>query len=317
MPLTIRKTGPYGFGLMYHVIHLGEDVNALTEWYREVFDADVWWGDPEPNYSGLEKRYATMLDVSDLCVEPMAPEDPADAAAPVARSFSRYGRHFHSVAFMVDDIYGFAQHLLDRGVYIGKPGGGRMEEVPDDIVYFYPSPRDVGGLMVQVTRFGSMNGPAVDPDPRMQDDWEERRKHWSEGPIGIERLAYVTVGVRDLEASRKTFQDLWLAEPVWEGEDLGRGVDSCFLQLGHLLIELAEPHRNDSHLARHVEQFGDLIYGVTFKVKDVDQAGRHLTSKGVRSRLLTHAVLAAEPDDCHGGTFFFASETVPGDPFEV
>ena len=53
---------------------------------------------------------------------------------------------------MVDDIDGFARYLLDHDVYIGLPGGTRMEEVPPDIYYFYPSPRSVGGFMVQITR---------------------------------------------------------------------------------------------------------------------------------------------------------------------
>ena len=36
MRLEIRKTGPYGFGLMYHVIHLADDVSALNDLDRHM-----------------------------------------------------------------------------------------------------------------------------------------------------------------------------------------------------------------------------------------------------------------------------------------
>ena len=80
--LQIRKTGPYGFGLMYHVIHLADDVLALNDWYRKVFDAEWWWPADGLNWSEIEDRYASLLAVSDLCVETMAPKLPANEEYP-------------------------------------------------------------------------------------------------------------------------------------------------------------------------------------------------------------------------------------------
>ena len=130
---------------MYHVIHLSDDVPTINAWYEKVFDADVWMGGEHLHWSETEDRYAALVSVSDLCVEPMAPKLPPDDRYPVGRFFLRNGSRFHSAGHMVDDIEGFARHLLDHDVYIGLPGGGRMEEVPPDIYYFYPSPRSVGG----------------------------------------------------------------------------------------------------------------------------------------------------------------------------
>src|SRR5947208_10422026 len=116
--MNVVKTGPYGFGLVFHVVHMTDDVQALNEWYRDVFDAWMWWAYPELNYLEVEERIASMLIVGDLCIETMAPSDPLNLDAPVARFFHRYGRHLHSVGYFVDDVDGFANRLHDEGVSI-------------------------------------------------------------------------------------------------------------------------------------------------------------------------------------------------------
>jgi hypothetical protein len=316
--LRIRKTGPYGFGLMYHVIHLADDVERLNDWYRKVFDADWWWPAEGLNWSEVEDRYASLLAVSDLCVETMAPKLPANEAYPVGRYFLRHGARFHSLGSLVDDIEGFAQHLLDRGVYIGLPGGGRMETVPPDLYYFYPSPRSVGGLNLQVTRnTDGAYSPAVGTDPRIQDDWSERALRWSEHhPLGIRRLGYATMAVDDVDATHAVLLDLWRAVPVHDGVDEERGVRSRFVQLGHLLLELASPlptHR-DGPMAEHVARFGDALYQMTFLVADLDAVEAYLPTAGVRCARTSHAVVGADVDDCLGANYAFSTRTCPNDP---
>ena len=51
--MNVVKTGPYGFGLVFHVVHMTDDVQALNEWYRDVFDAWMWWAYPELDYLEL------------------------------------------------------------------------------------------------------------------------------------------------------------------------------------------------------------------------------------------------------------------------
>jgi hypothetical protein len=316
--LQIRKTGPYGFGLMYHVIHLADDVEMLNDWYRRVFDADRWWPADGVNWSEVEDRYASLLAVSDLCVETMAPKLPANDAYPVGRYFLRHGARFHSLGSLVDDIEGFARHLLDRGVYIGMPGGGRMETVPPDIYYFYPSPRSVGGLNLQVTRnTDGAYSPAVGTDPRIQEDWSERALRWSEQhPLGIRRLGYATMAVADVDATYAMLLDLWRAVPVHDGVDEERGVRSRFVQLGHLLLELASPLSShaDGPMASHVARFGDALYQMTFLVDDLAAVEAYLPPVGVACTRTSPAVVSADVDDCHGANYAFSTRTCPNDP---
>jgi hypothetical protein len=318
--LQIRKTGPYGFGLMYHVIHLADDVPTLNDWYGKVFDADWWWPAEGLNWSEVEDRYASLLAVSDLCVETMAPKLPPNAEYPVARYFLRHGARFHSLSSLVDDIEGFAQRLLDRDVYIGMPGGGRMEKVPPDIYYFYPSPRSVGGLNLQITRnTDGAFSPAVGTDPRIQDDWSERARRWSDQhPLGIERTGYATMAVADVDASHALLLDLWGAAPVHDGVDEERGVRSRFVQLGHLLLELASPlpstTTTNAPMADHIGRFGDALYQMTFLVRDLDAVEAYLPTVGVRCARTSPAVVSAEVDDCLGANYAFSTRTCPSDP---
>jgi hypothetical protein len=316
--LQIRKTGPYGFGLMYHVIHLADDVDKLNDWYRKVFDADWWWPADGLNWSEVEDRYASLLAVSDLCVETMAPKLPANEAYPVGRYYLRHGPRFHSLGSLVDDIEGFAQHLLDHDVYIGMPGGGRMETVPPDIYYFYPSPRSVGGLNLQVTRnTDGAYSPAVGTDPRIQEDWSERALRWSERhPLGIRRLGYATMAVADVDATHAVLLDLWGAVPVHDGVDEERGVRSRFVQLGHLLLELASPlpTNAESPVASHVARFGDTLYQMTLLVDDLDAVEDYLPTVGVRCTRTSRAVVSADVDDCLGANYAFSTRTCPSDP---
>jgi catechol 2,3-dioxygenase-like lactoylglutathione lyase family enzyme len=315
MRMAIQKTGPYGFGLMYHIIHLGEDVPEINAWYRKVFDADVWWPPDELNWSEIEDRYAALMAVSDLCVESMAPKQPADDRYPVGRFHLRHGSRFQSLGCMVDDIEGFARYLLDQDVYIGLPGGGRMEDVAPDMYYFYPSPRSVGGLMVQITRnTDGAYSAAVADDPRLQDDWDDRARRWSEHPLGIRRLGYATMAVRDVDATKAIFEKLLQAVPVHDGVDEGRGVRSSFVQLGHLLLEVATPLSDDGPVAEPVERFGDMRYQLTFRVDDRDAVESFLPTVGVRCARTSDAVVTANVDDCLGANYAFSTETCPGDP---
>lgn len=315
MRLAIQKTGPYGFGLMYHVIHLGDDVDAINAWYQKVFDADIWWPPDGPNWSEIEDRYASLLAVSDLCIESMAPKQPANENYPVGRFFLRHDARFHSLGFLIDDIEGFARYLIGRGVYIGLPGGGKMEVVPPDIYYFYPSPRSVGGLMAQITRnTDGAYSPAVGTDPRIQDDWDTRAKRWSGHPLGIRRFGYATMAVTDVAATKAALTDFWQAVPVYDGVDEGRGVRSSFLQLGHFLLEVASPLSADGAMAEHVDKFGDMLYQLTFRVDDLDAVEAYLPSVGVRCSRTSPAVVTADPADCLGANYAFSTETCPGDP---
>jgi catechol 2,3-dioxygenase-like lactoylglutathione lyase family enzyme len=308
----IKKTGDYGIGLMIHAVHMTDDVTALNKFYEEVFGGLVYMGVDEPNYLPPEDRWAGLLMVSDLCIETMAPATPVDVTKPVGKFYSKFGQHLHSVGYKVDDLPGLGDRMIAGGVYIGKPGGGKIEKMDSDVAYFYPSPRDTAGLMVELC--------AVDmpDDPRELDTWSSQRKFWElSHPLGIKRVLYVTLGCKDLDAAVKTYVDTIQAVPIAEGIDDGQQMKYATLQLGDCLLQLAQPLDETSPLGQHVAKWGNMIYSFSFRVNDLDSAEAWLNLKGVKTSRPRAGLLAADPADTFNAPFFFTTDIIEGDPFEA
>jgi hypothetical protein len=204
--------------------------------------------------------------------------------------------------------------MISEGVYIGRPGGGKVERMSEigDNPYFYPSPRDTAGLMVELC---ATDMPA---DPRLLDTWSSQVKMWEFGhPLTIRRLEYVTLGCKNLTEATETYVKRMQAIPIYEGVDDGEQIKFQVLQLGDCLLRLAEPLEATSKLGEHVAKWGNAIYSITLKVRDLDSAEAWLTKKGVKTERLRPDLLAADPADCFGAPYFFTTTDVPGDPFAV
>jgi len=311
MQKQVKKTGDYGVGIMIHSVHMTDDVPTLNKFYEEVFGGLMYMGVDEPNYLPVEDRWAGLVQISDLCIETMAPKLPADPTKPVGKFFSKFGKHLHSVGYKVDDLVGLGNNLIKEGVYIGAPGGGKLEQLDPQTIYFYPSPRDMQGLMVELCKVDMPN------DPRLLDTWSSQVKMWEQiHPLGIKRLAYVTLGVKDLESAVETYVQKIGAIPVSEGVDDGGRFRYSLVQLGDCLLQLAQPLDDNSPLGEHVARWGNMIYGITFKVNDLDCAEQWLNQKGIRTSRPRAGVVAADPDDCHGAPYFFTTDRIPNDPFD-
>jgi hypothetical protein len=161
MKKIVRKTGDYGIGIMIHSVHMTDDVPALNRFYEDVFGGLMYMGVDEPNFLPVEDRWAGLLLVSDLCIETMAPNMPADPTKPVGKFYTKFGRHLHSVGYKVDDLVGLGNHLIEQGVYIGAPGGGKLDHIEESMTYFYPSPRDMYGLMAELCKVDMRNDPRL------------------------------------------------------------------------------------------------------------------------------------------------------------
>jgi catechol 2,3-dioxygenase-like lactoylglutathione lyase family enzyme len=313
MQRQVKKTGDFGIGLMIHSVHMTDDVTALNAFYEEVFGGVLYLGVDEPNFLPVEDRWAGLIMISDLCIETMAPNLPVDGTKPVGKFFNKYGRHLHSIGYKVDDLAGLGDHLIDEGVYIGRPGGGKVERMAElgEHSYFYPSPRDTDGLMIELCATDMPN------DPRLLDTWSSQVKMWELGhPLTITRLAYVTLGVKDVHVATETYVKRLQAVPVWEGIDDDEQCSYQIVQLGDCLVRLAQPLDSGSPLGRHVEQWGNTIFGITLKVADLDAAEAWLAQKNVRTNRLRPTLLAADPADTFGAPYSFTTEDIPGAPFD-
>jgi Glyoxalase/Bleomycin resistance protein/Dioxygenase superfamily len=305
----VRETGDHGIGQMVHVVHMSDDAQQLREFYEDVFGGFVYMGVDEPNYLPWEDRYATLLMIGDLCIETMAPKLPANPALPVGKFYTKFGRHLHSVGYKVEDLPGLAQRLLDRGVHIGKPGGGKLEKPDPETMYFFPSPRDTAGLMVELSKHDMPN------DPRDLETWSSLARGWRTHPLTIQRFQYVTLGVKDLAAAVRTYIDVMQAVQIETGTDEDLQASYATLQLGDCLLQVAQPLSADSDLGRHVAKWGNMIYSLRFAVSDLQSAQSWLNKHDVRTTVIRDGLLVTDPDDCFGAPIFFSTEPIAGDPF--
>jgi catechol 2,3-dioxygenase-like lactoylglutathione lyase family enzyme len=304
------KTGKFGLGTMIHSVHMTDDVPALNRFYEEVFGGLMFMGVDEPNYLPVEDRYAGLVMISDLCIETMAPKMPANPAKPVGKFYTKFGRHLHSVGYKVDDLPGLGNDLIAKGVYIGAPGGGKIEQMDNETIYFYPSPRDTYGLMVELC------GVEMPGDPRLMANWSSKVKQWElVHPLGIKRLGWVTLGVKDLDEAVARYVELFEAERVYAGADEAEGARFEILHLGDALLRLAEPLEPGTPLGEHVARWGNMIYGITLVVGDLGAVEDWLGRKSIRSSRLNPELVAADPADTFGAPYFFTTTTFAGDPF--
>ena len=135
-----KKTGDFGIGMMIHAVHMTDDVTKLNQFYEDVFGGLVYMGVDEPNFLPPEDRWAGLIMISDLCIETMAPNTPVDATKPVGKFYTKFGQHLHSVGYLVDDLVGLGNRMIDKGVYMGRPGGGKVEEMDPDTRVLLPEP---------------------------------------------------------------------------------------------------------------------------------------------------------------------------------
>ncbi len=123
----------FTIGRNFHVIHMTEDMATLDAWYDDVFSVNRWIAD---NYNPDLHRYASLVGIGDLCIEPMQPafEDDGWNKAPIGRYYERAGTSWHSIAWYVDDIEGLTElrdALEAAGVELLALLGGKLEHDPD------------------------------------------------------------------------------------------------------------------------------------------------------------------------------------------
>ncbi len=98
----------------------------------------------------------------------------------------------------------------------------------------------------------------------------------------IKRIHHLTLAVRDIEAARRTFEQLFGA-PAGVTEPLPAfSVRTASVRLGDDQLQLAAPMYTDTPVMRFLERKGEGFYNVAIEVEDLDEAITELVAKGIR-----------------------------------
>ncbi|HEY2331299.1 MAG TPA: VOC family protein, partial [Acidimicrobiales bacterium] len=302
----------FTIGKNFHIIHMSDDLTKLDAWYDDVFAVDRWM---DHQFSDGLKRYGSLVQVGDLCIEPMAPSMDVEGwdRAPVGRFFRRFGQRWHSIAWYVaskDDFDELYRDLRAENVRVLGGMGDRSDDTPPPGAMF-THPRDTITQLefIVAPQPGGMGGMQ---DPRFTDSFRANR--WTEHPIGITKSSHVTLTVRDQSRGKHLYGDLLGGTLLHEEDRSLTGTHSSFYAVGEdLVIELATPADDTSAVGADVVSNGEGIYAVSYQVKDLEATERYLATKGVKATINDGTTLMTDPATSFGVVMGFTTWEIPND----
>jgi catechol 2,3-dioxygenase-like lactoylglutathione lyase family enzyme len=253
-------------------------------------------------------RKASLVLIGDFVMEPAQPirRAPGWEKFALGKFYSRYGQHFHSIAWYVDDLAETCARLTERKIRLFDMVGKAVTEASDKDGAVWTHPQDTHAAF----EFAAV--PKFFIDPRLQPGWSTAFAR-DEHPLGIERASHLTMLFRDLSDARKVYQDALGGTPIHEEETPGRKRSVYYAVGEDTVIEAAQPLSSTSPEAVDMERAGEGIYSVTFRTKDLKRTGEHLRSKGQRVAEDDGSIVL-DRDDAFGMVLGFTERKIPHDP---
>jgi catechol 2,3-dioxygenase-like lactoylglutathione lyase family enzyme len=292
----------------FHLIQIVDNEDEVDALYDRLF-APLRF--QEKHWFDTEKRWASLSMVSDLMLEVIEPSQmEADLDMPLSRFHSRFGQHFHSLAWYVEPagIRPLFERFRAAGVRIAKPGGGLFSDGdvdPGNTLFTHP--KDTFGQL----EFEGKVGHWQLSDPRFQPGWTTAP--WRDGPLGIERLSHLTTVVRDLDRAQRFYEDV-LGATTFHRESAA-AIGRAFVVVGtDTVVELAQPASEGSRLAADLASHGELPHAASFRVRDLAAAERHVEKVGIGITDRAGDTLTLDPADCFGAVWSLVGHDIPNDP---
>lgn len=95
------------------------------------------------------------------------------------------------------------------------------------------------------------------------------------------KLHHIGIAVQDLERALETYRALGL-EVTGQEEVPEQGVRLAFLPVGQARLELLQPLRGDSPVARFLESRGEGLHHICLEVEDIEEALARAGRAGLR-----------------------------------
>ena len=96
----------------------------------------------------------------------------------------------------------------------------------------------------------------------------------------MEKLEHIGIAVKDIDKANITFAQL-LGRTHYKIEEVeSEGVRTSFFELGGVKIELLEPTRDDSPIAKFIAKKGEGIHHLAFEVENIRQSIEEYKQQG-------------------------------------
>ncbi|MBW8824895.1 MAG: VOC family protein [Acidobacteria bacterium] len=292
----------------FHLMHIVDDFDAAEAFFGDLFSPVTF---VPKHWSDLDKRFASLARVGDDFVLELMEVSTLDAdqSAPLPKFRSRFGQHFHSLSWLIDDddVQAVFDELRSSVRVVDPTGGLFPHEGPATAPrVMFTHPRDTfGQLEFMTASFGRA------ADPMHAPGWSSSFWH-DEQPLGIQRTSHLTTMVSDLARAKEVY-GLFGGRVFHEQTDDEAARAYVFVG-NQTVVELAQPISADSQIAKDQQHTTDLPHAATFAVRDLDAVERHVEKLGVRVAERSGETLLLEPDDCFGALYGFTTAPVPNDP---
>ncbi|MPY96165.1 MAG: hypothetical protein GEV08_24805 [Acidimicrobiia bacterium] len=293
----------FEIGKVFHLTHVVEDLDAVDRWYDEIFACDRF-------YRAVAKfaaREASLLVIGDMVMEPVQVAHSIEGAdqAPIGRFLSRFGEHFHSIAWYVDDLRATVRALDDAGIRQVDVAGRRIDPTKaaswtnTSAHAVWTHPKDTHALL-------EFSEPGFAADPRLAAGWTANR--WrDEHPLGIEGTSHLTVLFEDVEQALPLYAGVLGGSQVGEATtEQGR---SIYFAVGEGVVEALQPEAG-SGAAADLESAGEGVFAITFKVVDIGRAAEFLAGKGQVFERLGDDAVVIRPEHAFGMTVGFTQRAL-------
>ena len=293
----------FRIGKLFHLTPLVDDLAAAELFFDSVFSPLCMMR----NYSPHWHRDAAIYVVADASIEPMQCYSPRDgeAASSWYRYQERFGPRVHNTAFYVDDADALERRLRDAGVRTTDGGASGHGTV-------FAHPKDTPGML-------EFSQPDIwyHRDPRFSPHWPEfSRDFWGERhPLGVQRLSHISVAVTDRVAAAAFFVDVLDAVALDAQASTVEGADASFVLVGDdTVMELAQPADPASPIGSVLDQVGQCVVGMTFTVRDLEQASEHLALANASVVSTTDHDIRLDASKTWSTEFRFTDQVLAGDP---
>jgi methylmalonyl-CoA/ethylmalonyl-CoA epimerase len=120
----------------------------------------------------------------------------------------------------------------------------------------------------------------------------------------VEQLDHIHIAVKDVNVAAQFFENCFGIKFGKEMSSKQYSVKARIGALGSVGIELLEDTSHDGEIGKFVEEHGEGLQAISFKVPDIDAAVAEMEKRGIRPRARFEFPLIREvvfpPDDLHG-----------------
>jgi catechol 2,3-dioxygenase-like lactoylglutathione lyase family enzyme len=262
----------FEIGKEFHLLHVVTDLDVVDDWYDDVFSVRRF----VRNSMKAAMRKASLVLIADFVMEPAQPLRYMQGweRSALGRFYSRYGEHFHSIAWYVNDLAETCAKLTEKKIRLFDMVGNIVTEPSrkDGAVWTHPQDTHAAFEFAAVPKFFI--------DPRLQPGWsiEFSRDHH---PLGIECASHLTMLFRDLNDARTVYQQA-LGGKLIDDDELPGRKRSLFFAVGEdTVIEAVQPLSPNCPEGADLAQVGEGIYSVIFRTRNLKRATEYLLAKGL------------------------------------